>query len=61
MEGISEEKRQWMKEVGMKEFDKPIKYYIGVNHLYSVEYIKNTPLEELKEKYDEELITLMFQ
>jgi len=56
MSDISEEKRKWMKEVGMKEFERPMKYHIGSNHFYSEEYIKNTSLEILKAKYDEELI-----
>ena len=53
MTNISEEKRKWMQEVGMKEFENPMKFYIGANHFYSEEYIENTPLEVLKEKYDE--------
>lgn len=56
MTEISKEKLDWMKEVGIKEFDKPMKYYLGTNHVFSQEYIKNTPLEELIRKYDRRLI-----
>lgn len=55
---ISKEKLEWMEEIGIKEFDKPMKYHAGVNWLYSEEYIKNTPLEELKRKYDKRLVEL---
>ncbi|WP_461614335.1 hypothetical protein [Clostridium sp. Marseille-QA1073] len=55
-QGISKEKLEWMKEVGIKEFDKPMKYYRGMSWLYSEDHIKNTPLEELKRKYDKRLI-----
>lgn len=55
---ISKEKLEWMKEVGIKEFAKPMKYHAGTNWLYSEEYIKNTPLEELKRKYDKRLVNL---
>lgn len=56
VQGISKEKLEWMEEVGIKEFDKPMKYYRGMSWLYSEEHIKNTPLEELKRKYDKRLI-----
>lgn len=54
-DGISEEKRQWMEEVGIKEFHKPMKYHSRYNQLYSEEYIANTSLEELKARYEESL------
>jgi len=56
VQGISKEKLEWMEEVGIKEFDKPMKYYGGMSWLYSEEHIKNTPLEELKRKHDKRLI-----
>lgn len=48
---IPEEKLNWMKEVKIKEFKQPMKYHVGKSHFYSAEYIKNTPLELLKERY----------
>lgn len=56
MKEISNEKLGWLKEIGVKEFKEPMKYYLGTNWLYSEEYIRNTPLEELKAKYDMRLI-----
>lgn len=47
---MDQEKLDWMKEVGMKEFERPMKYYLR-SGIYSEEYIANTPLEELKRKY----------
>lgn len=55
---LSKEKQKWMKEVGIKEFEKPMKYYLGANCLFSEEYIKETPLEELKAKTDLRLVEL---
>lgn len=49
---LSEEKLSWLKEVGAKEFTRPMKWHIDGHHFYSEEYIKNTPLEELKKKYE---------
>lgn len=55
-EGISQEKRDWMKEVGIKEFDKPMKFYAQHNHHhFSEEYIANTPLEKIKAGYESTL------
>lgn len=51
-EGISLEKLAWMKEVGIGEFDKPMKYYTRFGHVYSEDYIKNTPLEKIKAGYE---------
>lgn len=48
---ISEEKRKWMQEVGIKEFNRPMKYYI-YGWVLSEEYIKETPLEELKARLE---------
>lgn len=53
--GISEEKRQWMEDVGIKEFKRPMHYHSPFGGLYSYEYIKNTPLETLKEKYEQQI------
>lgn len=57
-EGISEEKRQWMESVGIREFPRPMKYYIPtsstglrIEHVYSENYIKGTPLEELQMRH----------
>jgi len=53
--GLSEEKRKWMEEVGMKEFKHPMKYHNRFGGIYSEEYIKNTPLQKLKEGYEKSL------
>lgn len=49
---LSEEKLVWLEEVGAREFVRPMKWHIDGHHFYSEEYIKNTPLEELKKKYE---------
>jgi hypothetical protein len=41
-----------MEKVGMKEFEEPMKYRLGTNMVYSEKYIKETPLEVLKVKYN---------
>ncbi len=52
---ISKEKLQWMEEVGITEFDKPMKYCHCISGmLYSEEYIKSTSLEVLKEKLNKQ-------
>ena len=53
---ISKEKLEWMKEVGMNEFKKPMKYYVGLNNVFSEEYIKNTPLEVLKARCNKTML-----
>jgi hypothetical protein len=53
---LSKEKQEWMKQIGMKEFHRPMKYYLGANCLFSEEYIRETPLEELKAKTDLSLV-----
>lgn len=54
---IDQEKLAWMNEVGIKEFEKPIKYHSKFGQLFSEEYIRNTPLEELKAGYEKSLPT----
>lgn len=56
MKTISKEKKEWMKEVGIKEFKRPMKYYLGSNWLFSEKYLKETPLEEIKAKVNFNLI-----
>lgn len=51
MEEISKEKLEWMEKIGVKKFDKPMIYHLGTNELFSEDYIKNTPLEKLKERH----------
>lgn len=53
---ISQEKLDWMKEVGIREFKEPAKYYAGMNYVYSEKYIAETPLSELKARYNTKLI-----
>ena len=47
---IPEEKLNWLKEVGVKEFERPMKYCIH-NWVLSEEYLKNTPLAELQKRH----------
>lgn len=56
MKEISREKLEWLKEIGAKEFEEPMKYSVGANWLYSEKYIIETPLKELKSRYDQRLI-----
>ena len=53
MVGIDQEKLEWMDEVGIKPFDRPMLFYFGngVDCVYSGEYIESTSLEELKERH----------
>lgn len=51
MKEISKEKLEWMEEVGIKEFKKPMKYFYGTDQVFSEEYVRDTPLEELKAKF----------
>lgn len=51
---MDKEKQDWMKEVGIRELDKPYKYACwmhGTVMHYSEEYIENTSLDELKALY----------
>ncbi|MDT2240873.1 hypothetical protein P7H22_11645 [Paenibacillus larvae] len=50
--GLSKEKLEWMKEIGLKKFEHPMRYHTPFGHLYSEEHIRNTPLEELKAGYE---------
>lgn len=52
---IQQEKLEWMKSVGITEFKRPMKYSSGLGHLYSEEYIKETPLEKLKAGFEREI------
>ncbi|MDN5388869.1 hypothetical protein QMZ64_15700 [Bacillus sp. LB7] len=52
-DGISQDKLEWMKKAGIKEFEKPMKFYSAFHeNLFSEDYIKNTPLEEIKAGYE---------
>lgn len=53
---ISQEKLDWMKEAGIREFPIPPKYYAGTNFVYTEKYIAETPLSELKARYNRKLI-----
>jgi len=53
---ISKEKLDWMKKIGMEKFEQPMKYRLGMNMVYSEKYIRETPLDILKAKYDKRLI-----
>ncbi|OAB35674.1 hypothetical protein PMSD_11720 [Paenibacillus macquariensis subsp. defensor] len=55
MKEISKEKLAWMNEIEMKEFETPMKYHTKFGQLYSEEYIRNTPLDELKAGYNKTL------
>ena len=49
---IEPEKLAWMREMEMKEFEYPAKYHVR-GWCMSEEFIKNTPLETLKERYED--------
>lgn len=46
--GISKEKIEWLREIEVEEFEHPMKYITQFGLLYPEEFIKNTPLEQLK-------------
>ncbi|KIP21098.1 hypothetical protein JV16_01592 [Anoxybacillus ayderensis] len=48
---LPEEKLQWMKAVGIKEFPQPMKYHYGTAWVLSEQYIRETPLEKLKARF----------
>lgn len=53
---ISEEKRKWMESVGIVELKQPMKFWAPDNEmLYSEDYLKNTPLEEIQAGYERTL------
>ncbi len=54
MEGLTEEKKIWMKEVEILKFEKPQVYYAKniPGCTYSEDYIKNKPIEILKKNYN---------
>ncbi|MFE9279382.1 hypothetical protein ACPC37_34765 [Streptomyces griseoincarnatus] len=53
---ISEEKRMWMESVGIVELKQPMKFWAPDNEmLYSEDYLKNTPLEEIQAGYERTL------
>lgn len=47
-----QDKLDWLKEVGAKEFEHPMKWSVGPNYLLPEDYVKNTPLENIKEGYE---------
>lgn len=53
---IGQEKLDWMDDVGFIELKQPIKYLAtGSGMLYSEDYLKNTPLEDIKAGYERTL------
>ncbi|MDT2293257.1 hypothetical protein P7H15_10965 [Paenibacillus larvae] len=38
--GLSKEKLEWMKEIGLKKFEHPMRYHTPFGHLYSEEHIE---------------------
>lgn len=50
---LSQEKKEWLKKlhvIDIKKFD----YLVPeTGHLFSIKYFENTPLEEIKSKYDQ--------
>ncbi len=51
------EKKEWLKSIGAVEFDIPVKYTYGFQGYggcfnLSEEYVRDTPLEKLKESYE---------
>jgi hypothetical protein len=53
---ISQGKLDWLNEIGAKRFETPMNWHLGTGFLYSDKYITETPLEELKAKYDPSLV-----
>lgn len=53
--GLPEEKVVWLKEIGALEFQNPVIYGIpkgsGISYTLSEKYLKETPLDKLKEDY----------
>lgn len=53
--GLPEEKAVWLKEIGAFEFQNPVIYGIpkgsGISYTLSEKYLKETPLDKLKDDY----------
>jgi coenzyme F420-reducing hydrogenase beta subunit len=49
---ISQEKIDWLKEIGAKRFETPMNWYLRSNQLFSDKFIAETPLEVLKANYE---------
>jgi hypothetical protein len=50
---MDKSKKNWMKKVGIREVNRPLKYIsTETGMMYSEEYIKETPLDELKAKFE---------
>lgn len=47
---LSQDKLDWLKEIEVKVFEHPAKYCVH-NWVFSEEYLRRTPLEELKRRY----------
>ena len=45
---LSDDKLQWLKEIGAKTFETPMDVYTPDGTLYSLQYLRETPLEVLK-------------
>lgn len=53
---LPEEKKDWLRSIGAREFQEPIKYiytFPGYNGTFNLaeEYVRETPLEDLKKQY----------
>jgi hypothetical protein len=56
-DSISQEKLDWMNDVGIRELDRAFKYYLPFTGMfYSEEYLKNTPLEEIKAGHERTVV-----
>lgn len=49
---ISEDKKKWLDSIGAREFKRPIKWHDRNGILFSEDYLKNTPLEQIKAGYE---------
>lgn len=49
---IPSETLLWMESVGIRKFNEPQEYWNGLNFTYSKKYLRDTPLEVLKKRFD---------
>jgi len=52
---LEKEKVAWLKAIRMYEHPQPVKYFYMIDYCtfsFTEDYIKNTPLEELKAEYE---------
>lgn len=58
---IPKETVEWIESVGGRRYHEPMVYYLWINNTsmnYDAEYLKNTPLNKLKEEHEKSIKTL---